>query len=91
MLTRINSETVSFRRPFLLSGADGEQPAGCYLVETETEQLQSLSFPAYRRLSTVIRLAGTSGSAELARVLEIDPAELAQALARDAAEPEARP
>lgn len=91
MLTRTTSETVTFRHPFRLTGADEEQPAGRYLVETETEQLQGLSFAAYRRQSTVIRLAGTPNSAELARIVEIDPAELALLLARDAAPPAGAP
>lgn len=92
MNTRTSSKTVTFLHPFKLSEADEVQPAGRYLVETDEELLQTLSFPAYRRLSTFIHLAGRPNSNELARVVDIDPAELAAALARDAqAQETARP
>lgn len=83
MTVRTSSETITFRHPFTLTGVDDLQPAGCYIVETDEELLQT-SLPAYRRLSTLIRLPGRSGTMELARIIEIDPAELSAALARDA-------
>lgn len=84
MTTRTRAETVTFRHPFMLSGLDEMQPAGHYIVETEEELLEPLSFPARRRLATSIRLAGRPHSSELSRVLNIDPAELSAALATDA-------
>lgn len=84
MTGRTSSETVTFRHPFTLSGADDLLPAGQYVVETDEELLQTSSLPAYRRLSTFIRLPGRSGTMELARIMPIDPAELSAALARDA-------
>lgn len=84
MATRTTSKTVIFRNPFRLSGIADIQPAGNYLVETDEELLQTVSFPAYRRLSTSIHLGGRPNSGELMRVVDIDPAELAAALARDA-------
>lgn len=83
MTTRTTARTVIFRRPFKLNAVDDVQPAGSYLVEVEEEQLDT-SFPAYRRIATLIRLPGRSGSAELGRVVDIDPAELDAALAADA-------
>jgi len=91
MTTRTTSETITFLHPFLLSGADEVQPAGRYIVETDEVPIQALSFPAYRRLSTFIHLAGRPNSSELARVVHIDPAELAAALAGDAQAPEMAP
>lgn len=91
MASRTSSETITFRHPFKLSGADDVQPAGRYLVETDEELLQSSSLPVYRRLSTFIRLPGRSGSTELARIIDIDPAELLAALARDAQAQETAP
>jgi hypothetical protein len=55
MTTRTTGETVTFLHPFKLSGFDDIQPAGRYLVETDEERLEGLSFPVYRRLSTFIR------------------------------------
>lgn len=83
MDVRTRSETVTFRHPFKLSVADDVQPAGRYVVETDEELLQTSSLTAYRRISTFIRLPGRSGSMELARIIDIDPAELSSALARD--------
>ncbi|MGO8917923.1 MAG: hypothetical protein ACLQJR_18635 [Stellaceae bacterium] len=91
MTTRTSSKTVTFGHPFKLSGADEVQPAGRYVVETDEELIESLSRPAYRWLSTFIRLPGRLGSTELARVVDLDPAELAAALASDAEAPEAAP
>lgn len=93
MNARTSSKTVTFTRPFVLSGIDGVQPAGTYTVETDEELLQALSFPAYRRVATWIQLpsspGGAASAAGLARVANIDPGELEAALTRDAAvEPE---
>ncbi len=89
MTRRTSSTTVTFTRPFLLSGIDGVQPAGTYTVETDEELLQALSFPAYRRVATLMFLPSPPGraasAAGLARVANIDPGELAAALTRDAA------
>jgi hypothetical protein len=56
MTGRTTSRTVTFMHPFNLSGVDEVQPAGTYTVETDEEQLQTLSVPAYRRTSTLMRL-----------------------------------
>lgn len=52
-------DTVSFRSPFTLPGLDRTYPAGTYEVVTDEEQLD-LSFSAFRRIETRIRL--TSGA-----------------------------
>ncbi len=91
MTTRTSRETVTFRHPFRLSGADDLIPAGSYLVETDEELIEYLSFPAWHRLSTLIHLAGRPGSTELGRVMPIDPAELAAAQADDAGAPATAP
>jgi hypothetical protein len=84
MTMRTSSKTITFLHPFKLSGVDDVQPAGRYVVETDEELIQGVSFPVYRRLSTLLRLAGSPGSTESARIIDIDPAELAAALAKDA-------
>lgn len=87
MTIRTTSRTVTFTRPFVLSGIVEEQPAGTYTVETDEELLQTASVPAYRRISTLIRLPGRPGSSVLGYVVDIDVAELAAALETDAAAP----
>lgn len=86
MTTRTTKSKVTFTRPFDLNGFDGQQPAGCYSVETDEELLEGLSFPAYRRMATMMQLdAPSRGSAGLLQVAVINPDELVAALAADAA------
>jgi len=88
MTLRTRSDTVTFDRPFVLTGVDGVQPAGTYTVETDEELLPTLSLTAYRRLATWLRLPALSPAAKSApartQVAAIDPLELQAALARDA-------
>ncbi len=84
MTIRTTSSTIRFCRPFVLTGIADEQPAGSYTVETDEELLQHVSVPAYRRVSTLIRLPPRPGSTELARIVDLDPLELATLLASDA-------
>jgi hypothetical protein len=83
MTVRTTSRSVTFRRAFSLKGADGLQPAGTYVVETEEEAIPTLSFLAYRRLSTTMMLSTRYGSAVVRQVIAIDPADLEAAQARD--------
>jgi hypothetical protein len=85
MTTRTSSKLVTFTRPFRLNGMDDEQPAGSYTVETDEERLETATFSAYRRLATWIRVPLRAGVAGSSQTINIDPAELELALARDAA------
>ena len=87
MTTRTSSKTVTFKRPFFLTGFDRPQPAGSYVVETDEELLEAVSFPAYRRLSTLIQLRPQPGNPRIVETVAIDPGELDEALARDAEPP----
>lgn len=91
MTTRTSETSVTFKRPFLLSGLDAPLPAGDYQVETEEERLEGLSYPAYRRTATVLRLPARSGPAHLTRALTVDPEEFYAALERDNAGAETAP
>jgi len=84
MTMRTTSRTVTFIHPFNLSGIDKEQPAGTYTVETDEELLQALSLPAYKRISTLIRLPARPRSTMVTQIVEINPQELAAAPTRDA-------
>ena len=87
MMTRTITTTVTFGRPFALIGLEGVQPAGTYAVETDEELIPSLSFTAYRRTATWLRLPGRREGTEpptgLSEVVAIDPVELDRALTRD--------
>jgi hypothetical protein len=85
MTMRTTTRNVVFTRPFVLRGIVEEQPAGTYTVETDEEAIGSGPVTAYRRISTLIRLPGPPGSLVLEQVVDIDAAELAAALEKDAA------
>jgi hypothetical protein len=80
--TRSREETVMFHAAFVLKGVDRTLPAGSYRVVTDEELIESLSFPVYRRVSTVIFVP-----AELHRsameMVAIEPADLRAAQERD--------
>ena len=81
MTTRMTSKTVIFAHPFVVNEVDGEQPPGIYTVEIEEELLDTVSIPAYRRVSTVMHCHSSSG---VTRFVSIDPHLLTAALTRDA-------
>lgn len=85
MTIRMSEKTVTFQRPFVLGGFDEVLPAGAYCVETDEELLEGISFPAYRRMSTVIHLHTKLGRPGARQTLTIDPNELDAALKRDQA------
>jgi hypothetical protein len=88
MTIRTRKRTVTFRRPFVLGGIDEELPAGAYDVETDEELLEGISFPAYRRISTLIYLDSNPDHPGLKQMLTIDLNELDAALTRDQAHAE---
>ena len=81
MTVRTKRTTASFARPFLLKGVDRMLPPGTYEVVTEEELIEGLSFPVYRRLSTVIFVPGQSPSS--IEMVTIDPLDLVAAQAKD--------
>lgn len=83
MSTRTQTSTLVFRRPFRLKDVEGWQPAGTYTLETEEELLEGLSFPAYRRIATMLMFQPTLSSGT-SQALLVDPAELEAVVAADA-------
>ena len=81
MTTRTTSKTVTFAHPFLLKGIDRILPAGDYRVATDEELIEGLSFPAYRRVSTMIFVPGQNTSS--VEMVAIDPQELQAAQEQD--------
>lgn len=82
MTIRTSQRTIRFAHPFRLTGMDAPQPAGAYLLETEEELLQDLSFPAYRRIATRLFVT-VPNSTILEEVVDIDPLELEAAMEKD--------
>ena len=85
MTLRTSRETVTFAHPFSLRGLGGAQPAGTYAVETDEEPIEGVSFPAYRRVATVMLLPSGAGGTAWRQIAAVDPAELRAARERDAA------
>jgi hypothetical protein len=80
MTSRTCDRTVTFHRPFQLSNGDGPFPPGEYLVQTDEELIDRLSFPAWRRVATMIHVRRGG----VTQVLTIAPQELDLVLSRDA-------
>ena len=85
MLTRTNSQTVVFTYPFEIKGVDRLLPPGQYRVVTDEELIEQLSFPVYRRVSTMIFVPAQSHSASSIEMVAIDPRDLKAAQDRDCA------
>jgi hypothetical protein len=60
-MTRTKRRTLTFKRPFTLTGVERQLPAGAYELVTDEELMEELSFPVYRRVATWI-MAPTPGS-----------------------------
>jgi hypothetical protein len=86
MLHRTVTTQITFVRPFRLVGVDALQPAGTYVVETEEELLQAVSFTAWHRLETVIRLPRQPDGPMIEQVVTVDPEVLEATLALDTTE-----
>ncbi len=85
MTARSHSKTVVFNHPFKLPGVDRILPPGDYRVVTDEERIEELSFPVYRRVSTMIFLSGEGPHASSVEMVTIDPRDLEAALDRDSA------
>jgi hypothetical protein len=85
MTTRTSRKTLTFSGPFSLKGVDHKLPAGDYRVVTDEELIEGLSFPVYRRVSTMILVPAQSHQASSVEMVTVDPSDLQAALEQDAA------
>jgi hypothetical protein len=81
MSTRTTTKIVTFARPFTLKGVDRVLAAGNYRVVTDEELIEELSFPVYRRVSTMIFVPAKSASS--VEMVAIDAQDLQAAQERD--------
>jgi hypothetical protein len=75
--------TISFANPFVLEELDGAQPAGDYIVETDHELIEGLSWLGYRRVATFLRIPHVSASQGFSQRVSLDRANLEAALTKD--------
>jgi hypothetical protein len=80
MEIRTTQHSVTLTRAFTIEGIDAVQPPGTYLIETDEEQIEGISFLAYRRVATRIRLAPDSSRPGTVEVVAVDSPEIAAAL-----------
>ena len=79
-----SQKSVTFAHPFSLDGVEGMYPPGTYAISETREQVEGLSFIGYRRTKTTIELPGSNPAYVSRQLVEVEPAELEAALARDA-------
>ena len=81
MTQRSHSKSVFFSHSFELKGIDRILPPGEYRIVTDEELIEELSFPVYRRVSTMIFVPADSASS--VELVAIDPQDLQAARERD--------
>jgi hypothetical protein len=84
MIARSLNKVVAFSKPFLLKGIDRILPAGDYRVVTDEELIEGISFPVYRRVSTMIFVPTPKYGPSSIEMVTIDPVDLQAALDKDA-------
>ncbi len=84
-MTRTKRVTMTFRHPFSLHGIERRLAPGQYEVVTDEELIEELSFPVYRRVATLIFLPAEAYEPSSIEMVNVDPADLAAAHARDQA------
>ena len=82
---RSRRETVTFRHPFQIRGVDRLLPPGAYEVVTDEEMIEGLSFPAFRRVATMIMVPTVQNSAM--EMISIGSVDLSDAQRMDASAP----
>ena len=84
MTTRSRRETITFQHPFRLRGVDRLLPPGAYEVITDEEMIEGLSFPAFRRVATMIMVPAAQNAAMAMEMVSIGSVDLADAQHADA-------
>jgi hypothetical protein len=85
MTVRSRGKSVVFSHPFELKGVDRILPAGEYRVVTDEELIEELSFPVYRRISTMIFVPGLGRQGSSLEMVTIDPRDLEAVQSQDSA------
>jgi hypothetical protein len=84
MEIRSTRTTLTFRSAFMLPHDVRTVPAGDYVLVTEEERLQGLTFTAYRRISGYLIVSGGPADPGRTEMIPISEIELAALAAEDA-------
>jgi hypothetical protein len=88
MTVRSRRETVTFKHPFRIRGIDRLLPAGAYEVITDEEMIEGLSFPAFRRVATMIMVPVAASRGLATEMIPIGSVDLSDAQRIDASTPD---
>jgi hypothetical protein len=80
---RVSHKAVTFAHPFSLTGVERTLPPGTYDIEVTEEPLNGASRIAYRRVSTTIAVPSSNLASVSRQLVQIEPADLDGALAKD--------
>ncbi len=80
---RSTETTITLRHPFRLAALEAAQPAGTYRLVTEEEEIDGLSFVAFRRTATLLHLPALSAAGVTHQVVTVDPLEWAAIVEAD--------
>jgi hypothetical protein len=84
MTTRSRRETVHFKHPFRIKGIDRLLSPGAYVVITDEEMIEGLSFASFRRVATMIMVPGAAPRKSSMEMISISSVDLSDAQLRDA-------
>ncbi|MGB3446658.1 MAG: hypothetical protein WBA48_08185 [Xanthobacteraceae bacterium] len=85
MTIRSRRDSVVFKHDFHIEGIDRALPPGAYDVVTDEEEIEGLSFLAFRRIATSFRVTDPARARVKTESFSIDPDDLTEALRMDAA------
>jgi hypothetical protein len=84
MTIRSRREVITFKHPFRIRCIDRLLPAGAYEVVTDEETIEGLSFEAFRRVATTIKVPREGSRGLAIEVVSIGSVDLANAQRIDA-------
>jgi hypothetical protein len=85
MIIRSHRESVVFKHSFCIEAIDRMLPPGTYEVVADEEEIEGLSFLAFRRIATSFRATDSFRARLTTESFDIDPDDLQEALRIDAA------
>ncbi|CCE99874.1 hypothetical protein [Sinorhizobium fredii] len=83
MLARTKHRRVHFNEPFVIPDFGETVPPGDYEVDEDEELIEGISWLAYRRVATFIKLPATPENKYRMRIVAIAPEELERLITVD--------